>query len=45
MPPNPNHQDLKGFPAPSEGFVLTHLLIVADQDRSREFYRKVWGRK
>jgi catechol 2,3-dioxygenase-like lactoylglutathione lyase family enzyme len=27
------------FPAPDEGFVLTHFLVVADQDRSREFYR------
>ena len=27
------------FPAPREGFVLTHFLVVADQDRSREFYR------
>jgi catechol 2,3-dioxygenase-like lactoylglutathione lyase family enzyme len=35
--------DVKGFPAPSEGFVLTHLLIVSDQDRSREFYRRVLG--
>jgi lactoylglutathione lyase len=43
MPPNPNPQNVKGFPAPSEGFVLTHLLIVADQDRSREFYHKVLG--
>lgn len=41
--PNPRNVDVKGFPAPSEGFVLTHLLIVADQDRSREFYRKVLG--
>lgn len=40
---NPRSMDVKGFPAPSEGFVLTHLLIVADQDRSREFYRKVLG--
>lgn len=39
--PNPNHQGVKDFPAPTEGFVLTHLLIVSDQDRSREFYRKV----
>jgi lactoylglutathione lyase len=31
------------FPAPAEGFVVTHLLIVADQDRSREFYRRVMG--
>jgi catechol 2,3-dioxygenase-like lactoylglutathione lyase family enzyme len=33
------------FPAPSEGFVLTHFLVVADQDRSREFYRKLLGAK
>jgi catechol 2,3-dioxygenase-like lactoylglutathione lyase family enzyme len=31
------------FPAPSEGFVLTHFLVVADQDRSREFYQRVFG--
>lgn len=43
MSPNPNPQDVKGFPAPTEGLVLTHLLIVADQDRSREFYRSVLG--
>jgi catechol 2,3-dioxygenase-like lactoylglutathione lyase family enzyme len=41
--PTPSRQDVKGFPAPSSGFVLTHLLIVADQDRSREFYRTVLG--
>ena len=35
--------DAKGFPAPSEGLLVTHLLIVADQDRSREFYRRVMG--
>ena len=39
----PARQDVKGFPAPSEGFVLTHLLIVADPERSREFYREVLG--
>ena len=33
------------FPAPSEGFVLTHFLVVSDQDRSREFYRKLLGAK
>jgi catechol 2,3-dioxygenase-like lactoylglutathione lyase family enzyme len=33
------------FPAPREGFVLTHFLVVADQDRSREFYRKLLGAK
>ncbi len=26
------------FPAPAEGFVITHFLVVSDQDRSREFY-------
>jgi catechol 2,3-dioxygenase-like lactoylglutathione lyase family enzyme len=35
--------DTKGFPAPSEGFIVTHLLIVADQDRSRDFYSNVLG--
>ena len=31
------------FPAPKEGFLITHVLIVADQDRSREFYRSLLG--
>jgi lactoylglutathione lyase len=31
------------FPAPQEGFVITHVLVVADQDRSREFYRELLG--
>jgi lactoylglutathione lyase len=31
------------FPAPEEGMVLTSLLIVEDQDRSREFYTTVLG--
>ena len=35
--------DASGFPAPLEGLLLTHLLIVNDQDRSREFYRKILG--
>jgi catechol 2,3-dioxygenase-like lactoylglutathione lyase family enzyme len=30
------------FPAPHDGFVVTHFLVVADQDRSREFYRSVF---
>jgi len=30
---------MEDFPAPREGFVLTQFLVVADQDRSREFYR------
>ncbi len=39
----PAHLDAKGFPAPDHGFIITHLLIVADQDRSREFYSRVLG--
>jgi catechol 2,3-dioxygenase-like lactoylglutathione lyase family enzyme len=31
------------FPVPKEGFVITHVLVVADQDRSREFYRSLLG--
>jgi lactoylglutathione lyase len=31
------------FPAPKEGFVITHVLVVADQDRAREFYRSLLG--
>ena len=31
------------FPAPRTGFVLTHFLVVSDQDRSREFYMSVFG--
>src|SRR5262250_3901109 len=33
------------FPAPKRGFVLTHFLVVSDQDRSREFYRSLLGGK
>ena len=33
------------FPAPTNGFVLTHFLVVSDQDRSREFYQKLFGGK
>ncbi len=33
------------FPAPQSGFVVTHFLVVSDQDRSREFYRAVFGAK
>jgi len=33
------------FPAPKDGFVLTHFLVVSDQDRSREFYRRLLGGK
>jgi catechol 2,3-dioxygenase-like lactoylglutathione lyase family enzyme len=31
------------FPAPRSGFVLTHFLVVSDQERSREFYQSVFG--
>ena len=31
------------FPAPKEGFVITHVLVVTDPDRSREFYRSLLG--
>ena len=31
------------FPAPAEGFVLTHFAVVSDQDRSREWYERVLG--
>jgi catechol 2,3-dioxygenase-like lactoylglutathione lyase family enzyme len=39
----PAEMDAKGFPAPEEGFIITHLLIIADQDRSRDFYSRVLG--
>jgi hypothetical protein len=35
--------NLDDFPAPKEGFVITHVLVVADQDRSRRFYRSLLG--
>ena len=41
----PSQLDASGFPAPSEGFIVTQLLIVADQDRSRDFYSNVLGGK
>ena len=31
------------FPAPSEGFVLTHFIVVEDVERSRDFYAGVLG--
>jgi lactoylglutathione lyase len=31
------------FPDPDSGFVVTHFLVVADQERSREYYRSVFG--
>jgi catechol 2,3-dioxygenase-like lactoylglutathione lyase family enzyme len=38
-----DQQGLVGVPAPREGVVATTLLIVADQDRSRDFYVSVLG--
>ena len=31
------------FPAPSEGILITHLIISRDVDRSRRFYTEVLG--
>jgi len=39
---SPAQLDAKGFPAPT-GVIVTHLLIVTDQDRSVEFYSRVLG--
>ena len=30
------------FPGPETGFVVTHFLVVSDQERSREFYQSVF---
>jgi lactoylglutathione lyase len=35
--------DPDDFPAPRDGFVITHFLVVSDQDRSREYYRRLFG--
>jgi lactoylglutathione lyase len=37
--------DPNDFPAPKDGFVITQFLVVSDQDRSRDFYQKVFGAK
>ena len=34
--------DPMDFPAPAEGFVITHFLVVSDQDRSRDFYQSLF---
>jgi lactoylglutathione lyase len=34
--------DPDDFPAPKDGFVLTHFLVVSDQDRSRAFYQSLF---
>src|SRR5438093_10249298 len=36
--PEMNPED---FPAPREGFVIAHFLVVSDQDRSRTFYQSL----
>src|SRR5918912_2201786 len=33
------------FPAPREGFVITNFLVVSDQDRSRDFYQRIFDGK
>jgi catechol 2,3-dioxygenase-like lactoylglutathione lyase family enzyme len=33
------------FPAPESGFLVTHFLVVSDQERSRDFYQSVFGAK
>ena len=30
---------------PREGFVLTHFVVVSDQDRSRDYYQTIFGAK
>jgi lactoylglutathione lyase len=37
------HHPLPTLPVPDEGFLLTHFLVVSDQDRSREFYKRLFG--
>ena len=34
--------NLDDYPAPEVGFVITHFLVVSNQDRSREFYRSLF---
>jgi lactoylglutathione lyase len=31
------------LPEPQTGFVVTHFLVVSDQDRSRDYYQSVFG--
>jgi lactoylglutathione lyase len=37
--------NLEDFPAPREGVIMTHFLVVRDQDASRDWYRDVFGAK
>jgi len=34
--------NLDDYPAPKVGFVITHFLVVSNQDRSRDFYRSLF---
>ena len=33
------------LPSPKDGFVVTHFLVVSDQDRSRDFYQRIFDGK
>jgi lactoylglutathione lyase len=33
------------FPAPRQGVIITHFLVVRDQNASRDWYRDVFGAK
>jgi lactoylglutathione lyase len=37
--------NLEDFPAPRQGVIITHFLVVRDQDASREWYRDVFDAK
>lgn len=37
--------DPADFPAPQDGFVVAHFLVVSDQDRSRAFYQSIFDGK
>jgi catechol 2,3-dioxygenase-like lactoylglutathione lyase family enzyme len=43
MTDGPPKIDLENFPAPAEGILMTHFLIVRDVARSRAFYADVLG--
>ncbi len=35
----------RDFPAPAEGLLLTYFLVVRDQERSRDFYCRLFDAK
>jgi len=37
--------NLEDFPAPRRGVIITHFLVVRDQEASRNWYRHVFGAK